>query len=259
MKLISWNVNGIRAILKKDFLNIIGVENPDIVCLQEIKAHPNQVDKIMHDYEHQFWNAAEKKGYSGTAIFSKIKPISVNYGIGIEEHDNEGRIITAEFEKFFLVNVYVPNSGRGTGRLDYRQMWDRDLLNYIKNLDSKKPVLVCGDLNVAHKDIDLKNAKENYNKTSGYMQEEIDGINNILTSGFIDTWRRLNPEKIQYTWWSYMFNARNKGIGWRIDYWIASERFMENIKNSEILDHIWGSDHCPVRLELKENEKMYDM
>ena len=251
MKLISWNVNGIRAILKKDFLNIIGVENPDIVCLQEIKAHPNQVDKIMHDYEHQFWNAAEKKGYSGTAIFSKIKPISVNYGIGIEEHDNEGRIITAEFEKFFLVNVYVPNSGRGTGRLDYRQMWDRDLLNYIKNLDSKKPVLVCGDLNVAHKDIDLKNAKENYNKTSGYMQEEIDGINNILTSGFIDTWRRLNPEKIQYTWWSYMFNARNKGIGWRIDYWVVSERFMENVKSSEILDQHLGSDHCPVKMEIK--------
>ncbi len=252
MKLITWNVNGIRAILRKDFHKFITNENPDILCLQETKAHPDQVDVALHNYEHHFWNSAEKKGYSGTAIFSKIKPKSVSCGIGIDEHDKEGRVITLEFSDFFLINAYVPNSGRGLPRLKYRERWDEDFLEYLKKLDKKKAVVLTGDLNVAHTEIDLANPKSNYNKTAGYTQKEIDGFERMLKAGFMDSFRKLYPDrKGAYTYWSPMANCRAHNIGWRIDYWIISERFMKNVKDIKILDKVMGSDHCPVEMELK--------
>ena len=251
MKIISWNVNGIRAALRKGFIESMKKENPDIICIQETKAHPDQVDMAFNEYEHHFWNSAEKKGYSGTAVFSKVKPLAVIYGLGIKEHDTEGRLITLEFESFFLINTYVPNSGRGLPRLIYRQKWDKALLKYIKGLEKDKPIVLTGDLNVAHKPIDLKNPTSNYNRTAGYMQEEIDGMNNIIKAGFIDSFREFNNEPGQYTWWSYMFNARANNAGWRIDYFIVSPKLIKKTKDSFILPKIFGSDHCPIALNLK--------
>jgi len=216
MKLISWNVNGIRAVLKKDFLKFVQKEKPDVLCLQEIKAHPDQVDSILEDYQ-QYWNDANKKGYAGTAIFTKKKPLSVTYDLGIKEHDKEGRVITIEFPKFYLVNVYTPNAQRELKRLKYRQKWNKDFLKYLKKLEKKKPVIFCGDLNVAHKEIDLANPKAN-KKNAGFTQEERDDFSKIIDSGFIDTFREFNKKPDQYTWWTYRFNARKKNIGWRIDY-----------------------------------------
>jgi exodeoxyribonuclease III len=250
MKLISWNVNGIRAVLKKGFEEFVKLEKPDILCLQETKAHPDQVDEMLQDYEHHYWNSAEKKGYSGTAIFSKIKPLSVHYGNDTVNHQGEGRIIALEFEKYFLVTVYTPNSGRGLVRLEYRQEWDRNFLRYLKKLEETKPVIVCGDLNVAHTDIDLKNAKANYNKTAGYTQQEIDGIQAYFDAGFIDTFREFNKEPGNYTYWSYMFSARTKNIGWRIDYFLISPALRAGLEDAFILKDVLGSDHCPVGVRL---------
>jgi exodeoxyribonuclease III len=250
MKIISFNVNGIRAILKKDFLKFVDEEKPDILCLQETKAHPDQVDEILHDYEHHYWNSAEKKGYSGTAIFSKVKPISVRYDMGIEKHDKEGRMITLEFDEYYLITVYTPNSGQELLRLSYRQGWDRDFLKFLKELETTKPVIICGDLNVAHTDIDLANPKSNYNKTAGYTQIEIDGLQNYLDNGFIDSFRQFNKEPGQYSYWSYRQSARERNVGWRIDYFLVSKSFMDNVKDGFILQNVLGSDHCPVGIEL---------
>lgn len=250
MKIISWNVNGIRAVLKKDFLNFVKKENPDILCIQETKAHPDQVDIALKEYPNHYWNSAEKKGYSGTAIFSKTEPISMTEKIG-HEFDNEGRVLALEFEEFYLVNVYTPNSGRGLVRLSLRKEWDSSFLKFLKNLEKKKPVIVCGDLNVAHKEIDLKNPKSNYNKTAGYTQIEIDGFQNYINHGFIDSFREFDKGGGKYTYWSYMFNARDKNIGWRIDYFLSSKSFMKKIKKSFILNKIRGSDHCPIGIEIE--------
>jgi exodeoxyribonuclease III len=250
MKIISWNVNGIRAAFKKDFASTVTSLNPDILCIQETKAHPDQVDEKLSEYDHHYWNAAEKKGYAGTAIFSKHKPLTVNYGIGVATHDKEGRVITVEFDTFFLVNVYVPNSGSELVRLPYRKKWDADFLTYIKKLDKKKPVIVCGDLNVAHTETDLKNPKSNYNKTAGFTQTEIDGLDNFIKAGFIDSFREFNKEGGHYTFWSYRFSARKRNIGWRIDYFIVSKRLKSKLKKSFIKKEIIGSDHCPIGIKL---------
>ena len=250
MKIISWNVNGIRAVLKKGFLDFVKKENPDILCIQETKAHPEQVDMALSKYPFHYWNSAEKKGYSGTAIFSKIEPKAMTKGNKFLE-DNEGRIITLEFEKFYLVNVYTPNSGRGTGILDYRIKWDKNFLKYLKYLEKTKQVILVGDLNVAKSDIELANPKSNYNKTAGYFQEEIDGVNNYVKNGFIDTFREFNKEPGQYSYWSYMFKARDRNVGWRIDYVLVSKKLMKNVKKSFILNKVLGSDHCPVGIEIK--------
>ncbi|MBT4538769.1 exodeoxyribonuclease III [Candidatus Woesearchaeota archaeon] len=252
MNIISWNVNGIRAILKKDFKEQIKSINPDILCLQETKAHPDQVDEMLKKYEHHFWNASiRKKGYSGTAIFSKIQPISITYGINEEEHDQEGRVITAEFKDFYLITVYTPNSGRGLVRLDYRQTWDKSFLKFVKKLEKTKPVIICGDLNVAHTEIDLANPVTNYNKTAGYTQQEIDGFENLIKADFIDTFRMFNKEPKHYTYWGYWNNLRKRNIGWRIDYFLVSKTFKNQVKDSKILSEMMGSDHCPVELVLK--------
>ena len=248
MKIICWNVNGIRAVQKKGFLDFIKEEAPDVLCLQETKAQPEQISLRLEGYE-QFWNSAQKKGYAGTAVFTKVKPIKVMNHIGIQEHDQEGRVITVEYDKFYLISVYVPNSGRDLTRLKYRPIWDKDFLNYLKTLEKKKPVIVCGDFNVAHKEIDLKNAKANYNKTAGYMQVEIDGMDKIQDH-FIDTFRHFNKEPDNYTWWSYMFNARAKNVGWRIDYFFCSKSIIKKIVSSEILSKVMGSDHCPIKIEV---------
>ena len=251
MKFISWNVNGIRAVLKKGFLDFVKKENPDILAIQETKAHPEQVDEILSDYEHHYWNSAKKKGYSGTAVFSKIKPISIKYGIGSKEHDKEGRVITLEFNKYYLVTVYTPNSGQGLVRLEYRQEWDRAFLHYLKKLEKDKPVILCGDLNVAHTEIDLANPKSNYNKTAGYTQVEIDGLERYFSNGFIDTFRMFTKEPKNYTYWSYRFNARSRNVGWRIDYFIISPALKKKVKKAFILSKVKGSDHCPVGVILK--------
>lgn len=250
MKIISWNVNGIRAILNKGFFEDVKNLHADILCIQETKAHPDQVDTKLTMYEHHYWNSAEKKGYAGTAIFSKIKPLHVSEGIGIQEHDKEGRILTLEFEKFYLVNVYVPNSGRELVRLKYREKWDHDFLHYLKTLEKKKPVIVCGDFNVAHTRIDLANPDSNYNKTAGFTQKEIDGFENLLKSDFIDTFREFHKDGGHYTFWTYMFNARKNNVGWRIDYFLVSKELRSKIKGVEIHKNIMGSDHCPVGIEL---------
>jgi len=252
-KLISWNVNGIRAIIKKGFFDFARKEDPDIICVQEIKAHPDQVDQKLFEYEHHFWNSAERPGYAGTAIFSKIKPLSVQYNFGQKEnHKEEGRIITLEFKGYYLVNVYTPNSGRGLTRLKYREEWDKLFLNYLKHLEEKKPVIICGDLNVAHTELDLANPKSNYNKTAGYTQVEIDGIQHLIDAGYVDSFRHFVKEKGHYTFWSQMFNARARNIGWRIDYFLVSEKLGEKMKRAFILPTVMGSDHCPVGLEMKE-------
>ena len=255
MKIISWNVNGIRAIAKKTFFTDLELMGTDILCLQEIKALDFQIEETLKPLNgyHIFSNSAVKPGYSGTAIISKIKPLNVSKGINMTEHDTEGRVLCLEFEAFFLINVYVPNSGSELKRLGYRQTWDNAFFDYLKNLERVKPVIVCGDFNVAHKDIDLARPKANYNKYAGYMQEEIDGMDRFTEGGLADTFRRLHPgETDRYSWWSYRAGARSSNIGWRIDYFLVSESFLPSVKNAFILEEITGSDHCPVGIELKK-------
>jgi exodeoxyribonuclease-3 len=253
MKLISWNVNGLRAVAQKNFFNDLIVMNPDILCLQETKAQDDQVAEALQPVNgyHIYSNSGEKKGYSGTAILSKLKPISVSKNMGIAIHDTEGRVLCLEYEKFFLVNVYVPNSGNDLKRLDYRQEWDKAFFNYLKNLEKTKPVVVCGDFNVAHKPIDIARPKANYNKSAGFMQEEIDGMDRYTSEGLVDTFRHFHPEdKDKYSWWSYRAGAREKNVGWRIDYFLVSKSFINSITSATILNEIMGSDHCPVCIEV---------
>jgi len=252
MKIISFNVNGIRAITAKTFVQDMQHLNPDIFCLQETKATVEQVKEALAaltDYEI-FANEAERKGYSGTAIATKQKPLSVTYDMGMEEHDREGRVICAEFETFFVVTVYVPNSGSELARLPYRQTWDRDFLGYLQALERSKPVVVCGDFNVAHKPLDLARPKENYNKAAGYMQKEIDGMEAFVGNGWVDTFRYMHPDTAKYSWWSYRAGARQNNIGWRIDYFLMSNKLLPNLKEATIHNEVLGSDHCPVGIEL---------
>ena len=250
MKLISWNVNGIRAVMNKGFMDFFNKIDADIFCLQETKLQPGQIELELPGY-HQYWNYAEKKGYSGTAVFSKKEPISITYGIGVLQHDNEGRVITLEFEDFYFVAVYTPNSQEELKRLRYRMEWEDDFLKYIKELDDKKPVIYAGDLNVARLDIDLKNPKAN-RKNAGFTDEEREKIERVLDEGFIDTFRYFYPEKEEaYSWWSYRFKARERNAGWRIDYFIASAKLKERLKDSKIHSDVMGSDHCPVELDIE--------
>ena len=248
MKLISWNVNGIRACVTKGFSEFFKDANAEIFCLQETKCQPGQVELNFDGYE-SYWNSAEKKGYSGTAIFTKVKPINVTYGIGIEEHDKEGRIITLEFEKFYLVTNYTPNAKRELERLEYRMEWEDEIRNYLLKLKKTKPVIMCGDLNVAHEEIDLKNPKTNKGN-AGFTNEERGKMTELLNAGFIDSFRYLYPQKVEYSWWSYMGHAREKNVGWRIDYFLVSEDIKTQIKEAKIHQEILGSDHCPVELEI---------
>ena len=250
MKLISWNVNGLRAVLKKGFEEFFYDINADIFCIQETKMQEGQIENFELKGYKQYWNSALKKGYSGTAVFTKIEPNSVSYGIGIEEHDQEGRVITLEFDKFYLVNIYVPNAKRELERLDYRMIWEDEIRKYLSNLNKKKPVIMCGDLNVAHEEIDLKNPKTN-RRNAGFTDEERNKMTELLKANFIDTFRYVYPDKIAYSWWSYMGNARAKDIGWRIDYFIVSNDIKEKIKDAYIFKDIYGSDHCPVGLEIE--------
>ena len=248
-KFISWNVNGIRACLNKNFSESFYALDADIFCLQETKVQAGQVELDLPGY-HQYWNYAEKKGYSGTALFSKEEPVSVTYGIGVPEHDTEGRVITAEFDSFFFITVYVPNSQDGLARLDYRMKWEDAFLSYIKKLDEKKPVVFCGDLNVAHEEIDLKNPKTNHNN-AGFTDEERAKFSTVLKSGFTDSFRYFNPDlKDAYSWWSYRFHAREKNAGWRIDYFVVSDRIKDKMTGASIHSDILGSDHCPVELDI---------
>ena len=250
MKFISWNVNGIRACREKGCMDFFNEIDADFFCLQETKLQEGQIELDLPGYE-QYWNYAEKKGYSGTAIFTKHKPISVSYGIGVEEHDHEGRVITLEYENFYMITVYVPNSQDGLARLDYRMRWEDDFLTYIKNLEKIKPVIFCGDLNVAHKEIDLKNPKTN-RKNAGFTDEERAKFTTITESGLIDTFRHFYPDmEGAYSWWSYRFHAREKNAGWRIDYFIVSDCLKENLEDALIYKDIMGSDHCPIGLLLK--------
>ena len=249
MKLISWNVNGLRAVWNKGFEDIFKELNADIFCIQETKMQEGQLDVNFDGYINTF-NSAERKGYSGTAIFSKVKPISVTKGIGIEEHDNEGRVITLEFDKFYLVNCYTPNAQRELTRLNYRMKWEEDFKNYLVKLDSQKPVILCGDLNVAHNEIDLKNPKTNRGN-AGFTDEEREKFTLLLNSGFVDSFRYLYPDKTDcYSWWSYMGRAREKNVGWRIDYFVVSEKIKTDIIDAKIHSEIMGSDHCPVELDI---------
>ena len=252
MKLISWNVNGIRAVLKKDFAEWFAAEQPDILCLQETKARPEQVE-LPFEFAgyHQYWNSAEKAGYSGTLILSKEEPLNVTNGIGIDEHDNEGRVITAEYPDYFLVTVYTPNAQNGLKRLDYRLSWDRDFLAYLKHLERTKPVVFCGDLNVAHQEIDLARPKGNH-KNAGFSPQERQSFDNILASDFTDTFRHFHPDTTEaYSWWSYRAGARTKNVGWRIDYFCVSNSLIDSLKNAWILSDVLGSDHCPVAIEIQ--------
>lgn len=249
MKLISWNVNGLRACLNKGFMEFFEQEQADIFCLQETKLQEDQIPFQLEGY-HAYWNFAQKKGYSGTAVFTKNEPLRVAYGMGKEEHDQEGRVITVEFESFYLVTVYTPNSQRGLARLDYRMTWEVDFLSYLKNLEKHKPVIFCGDLNVAHTEIDLKNPKSN-RKNAGFSDEERAKFSELVKNGFIDTFRHFYPDKTEaYTWWSYLFNARANNAGWRIDYFCVSESLKGELKDAMIYDQVLGSDHCPVGLEI---------
>lgn len=251
MKLVSWNVNGLRAIYKKGFEESFKKLDADIFCIQETKMQEGQIELDLQRY-YQYYNYAERKGYSGTAIFTKKEPLNVEYGIGIEEHDKEGRVITLEFDKFYMVNCYTPNSGRELARLEYRMTWEEAFKKYLIELDKQKPVIICGDLNVAHTEIDLKNPKSN-RKNAGFTDEERSKIEELLNSGFTDTFRKIYPDKEgAYTWWSYMFNARANNAGWRIDYFLVSDRISKNIKDAYIYSEIMGSDHCPVGLEIEE-------
>lgn len=254
MKLVSWNVNGLRAVLTKGFADFFQEIDADIFCLQETKMQEEQVDlnilSVFKGY-HAYWNSAIKKGYSGTAVFSKVKPLQVTYGIGIPEHDQEGRVITLEYEQFYLVDCYTPNSKRELERLDYRMIWEDAFRAYLLALDAKKPVVLCGDLNVAHQEIDLKNPKSNH-KNAGFTDEEREKMTTLLSSGFVDSFRYLYPTKEEcYSWWSYMFHAREKNVGWRIDYFIVSKTIQDKIQDSYIYSEVTGSDHCPVGIELK--------
>ncbi len=258
MKIVSWNVNGIRAVTKKNFFDDLRILDPDILCLQETKANEKQVAEALKSANsyHIYSNEAVKPGYSGTSVISKISPINVTKGISLKEHDTEGRVLCLEFEGYFLVNVYVPNSGAELKRLEYRQDWDRAFYNYLKELEKSKPVIVCGDFNVAHTDIDLARPKANYNKAAGYMQEEIEGMDRFTKGGFADTFRHFYPDVTnRYSWWSYRAGARRKNIGWRIDYFLVSQSFLPSVKRAFILDDIMGSDHCPVGIELYPDRK----
>ena len=251
--LVSWNVNGIRAMIKKDFIKDVKEMNPDVLCLQETKGQPEDVKtalQLLPDYQVAVNSSKARKGYSGTAILSKNEPLEVFYDMGIEEHDQEGRVIAAEFENYFVVTVYTPNSGEGMKRLDYRETWDEAFRAYIVSLEEKKPVIVCGDLNVARSEMDIARSKENYNKASGYTQREIDGLEALLDEGFIDTFRALNPEEVKYSWWNYKYFARERNVGWRIDYFLASEQLKETIDEAIIYNEYFGSDHCPVGLKI---------
>ena len=248
MKFISWNVNGFRACLNKGFDDFFKNEDADFFSIQESKMQPGQAEYNPDGY-YQYWYSAEKKGYSGTAIFAKHEPISVKFGLGIDEHDHEGRAITLEYDNFYLLNVYTPNSQRELTRLDYRMTWEDALRNYMMELDKHKPVIYCGDLNVAHEEIDLKNPKTNH-FSAGFTDEERGKFSELLNSGFSDTFRSLYPEKVEYSWWSYMFQARQKNVGWRIDYFVVSNRILDKIKEAKIHTEIMGSDHCPVSIEI---------
>jgi len=251
MRLVSWNVNGLRAIMKKGFIESVKKINPDVLCLQETKMQEGQLDLDvdLEEYE-KYFNSAQKKGYSGTAIFTKVKPVNVTYGMDKEEHDKEGRIITAEFDDFYLVNVYTPNSKTELERLEYRMIWEDEFRNYLKELERTKPVIVCGDLNVAHKEIDLKNPSSN-RKSAGFTDEERNKFTELLDAGFIDTFRYFYPDKEgAYTWWSYLTKARERNAGWRIDYFLVSESLKDRLVDSKIHSDIYGSDHCPVELEI---------
>ena len=254
MKLISWNVNGLRAVINKGFKDFYNTINANIICLQETKMQQDQISIDINEMfkdRYVYWNSAEKKGYSGTVVISKIKPINVTYGIGKEEHDKEGRIITLEFDKFYLVNCYTPNSKRGLERLDYRMEWEDEIRNYLLNLNKIKPVVYCGDLNVAHNEIDLKNPSSNHHN-AGFSDEERSKMTKLLNAGFIDTFRYKYPDKTgAYSWWSYMFHARENNAGWRIDYFIVSDSIKDKIEDAKILSEVIGSNHCPVELDLK--------
>lgn len=250
MKLISWNVNGLRACVGKGFYESLATFDADVVCLQETKLQAGQIDLSLEGYE-TYWNYADKKGYSGTAIFTRRHPLSVTYGLGIDLHDHEGRIITAEYEDFYLVTAYVPNSQDGLRRLDYRQQWDKDLRAYLKELETRKPVVLCGDLNVAHREIDLKNPKSN-RKNAGFTDEEREGFQQLLDAGFVDTFRHFYPDQTDiYSWWSYRFRAREKNAGWRIDYFVVSEALRPQLVSAAIHTEIFGSDHCPVEVVIE--------
>ena len=250
MKFISWNVNGLRAVMGKGFMDSFNALDADIFCLQETKLSEGQLQLDLPGY-YQYWNYAEKKGYSGTAVFTKKEPLNVTYGIGVDEHDHEGRVITLEFEDFYFMTVYVPNSQRELTRLEYRQQWEKDFLGYILGLEKTKPVIYCGDLNVAHKEIDLKNPKSNH-RNAGFTDEERECFSRVLESGYIDTFRYFYPDKADiYSWWSYMFHARENNAGWRIDYFVASDRIKDRLKDAKIHCDIMGSDHCPVELDIE--------
>ncbi len=249
MKLVSWNVNGLRAVMGKGFMDSFKALDADVFCLQETKLQEGQIELDLPGYT-QYWNYAEKKGYSGTAVFTKIKPLKVTYGIGAPEHDHEGRVITLEFEDFYFITVYVPNSQRELTRLAYRQEWERDFLKYICGLEKSKPVIYCGDLNVAHKEIDLKNPKSNHGN-AGFTDEERECFTKVLDSGYTDTFRYFYPDKAEvYSWWSYMFHSREKNAGWRIDYFVASDKLKDKLIDAKIHTDIFGSDHCPVELDI---------
>ena len=248
MKFISWNVNGLRACLEKGFADFFASQNADFYCIQETKMQEGQADFAPEGY-YQYWNSAEKKGYSGTAIFTRHEPLSVTYGLGITEHDTEGRVITLEYEDFYLLCVYTPNSKRELLRLSYRMEWEDALRAYMMELDKKKPIIYCGDLNVAHEEIDIKNPKTNH-FSAGFSDEERAKFTELLASGFTDTFRALYPDKVEYSWWSYMYHAREKNVGWRIDYFVVSNRLFPRVKDSFILGDVMGSDHCPIGIEL---------
>lgn len=249
MKLVSWNVNGLRACLQKGFLDSFHSLGADVFCLQETKMQEGQAEIELPGYR-QYWNSAEKKGYSGTAVFTRMEPLHVTYGMEIDEHDHEGRVITLEFKDFYLVTVYTPNSQDGLARLPYRMTWEDAFREYLLNLDAKKPVIVCGDMNVAHEEIDLKNPKTN-RKNAGFSDEERAKMTELLAAGFIDSFRYLHPDQITYSWWSYRFHAREKNAGWRIDYFLTSDRVKKQVCAAEIHTDIFGSDHCPVSLEIE--------
>jgi exodeoxyribonuclease-3 len=254
VNIINWNVNGIRSIIKKDFVKDVQTMDPDILCLQETKASALECKsalELLSGYKTYVNASKARKGYSGTAVLSKTEPLSVTYDMNMEEHDQEGRVITAEFDKFFLVTVYTPNSGEGLKRIDYREKWDEDFRNYVVALNAKKPVIVSGDLNVAHKAIDIARAKENYNKSAGYTQREIDSFDKLLNLGFIDTFRHFHPDVVKYSYWNNFFNSRSRNVGWRIDYLLVSQSLVPKLKEASISDEIMGSDHCPIGLKIE--------
>jgi exodeoxyribonuclease III len=254
LHLVNWNVNGIRSIIKKDFIKDIRQLAPDILCLQETKASVEETKsalELLPKYKASVNSCKTRKGYSGTTILSKTEPLQVTCDMNVDEHDQEGRVIAAEFDNFFLVTVYTPNSGEGLKRLDYREKWDEEFRKYVVSLKAKKPVIICGDLNVAHQAIDIARAKENYNKSAGYTQREIDGFTRLLEAGFTDTYRRFYPEEVKYTYWNVMFNSRARNVGWRIDYFLVSEELIGKVKDALIYDSLLGSDHCPVGLRIE--------